>query len=127
PDLRALRDARIRALAAASGTPRAGPFPGRPRPAPAHEPVPARMTHSPLKGLRIFRLVVLACLIVPGPLAGAAPPQRPAPVIEAGAEAAALFTSRGASFARGPRLVVNRDGRNALQFTATFEPLTPAG
>ena len=52
--------------------------------------------------------------------------QTAAPRLELGLDATSLLDPDRSGLARGPRLVVNFDGRNALQVTTSFQALSPS-
>lgn len=72
--------------------------------------------------MRRSSILALALIAVIG--ARDARAQSAVPPVEVGLDVAAT-PGNGSDFHRGPRLVVNVDGRNAVQFTASFQKLSP--
>ncbi|MCC7010047.1 MAG: hypothetical protein IT184_14665 [Acidobacteria bacterium] len=74
----------------------------------------------------MMRSLFLAVAFVTSPAAHQAAAQTAAPAVELGIDASALLIRDRGGLARGPRLVVNFDGRNALQVTTSLQALSPS-
>jgi hypothetical protein len=74
--------------------------------------------------IRFLRLGLVLLSALPAREAAA---QSAAPPVELGFDASALATNDRGGFGRGPRLIVNLDGRNAIELTASLQPLSLSG
>ena len=72
------------------------------------------------------RVMLLALIGIAGPATDAAA-QKAAPPLEIGFDAIAVANPNLGGFGRGPRVVVNFDGRNALELTGTLQQPGPYG
>jgi hypothetical protein len=70
------------------------------------------------------RTLILALAFVAGVAVRDATAQSAAPPVELGLEASTTVIPDGRGLQWGPRLVVNRNGRDAVQFTASFQKLS---
>lgn len=73
----------------------------------------------------MHRSVTLALAFVAGLAGGDASAQSPAPPVELGVHVSGSLVPDGRGLQRGPRLVVNLDERNSVQFTASLQKLSP--
>ena len=71
------------------------------------------------------RSLVLSLAFVAGVAVCDASAQSAAPRVELGLDVSGLLVPDPNGFHRGPRLVVNFDGRNSVQFTASLQKLSP--
>ena len=69
------------------------------------------------------RPLILALGLLASVAVRVASAQSVAPPVEVGLDVSALLVANGSHLQRGPRLVVNFDGRNAMQFTANLQKL----
>lgn len=70
------------------------------------------------------RPLIVALVIIAGLGAREARAQSAAPVVEVGLDASATLTPDRPGLHYGPRLAINFDGRNAVQFTASLQKLS---
>lgn len=70
------------------------------------------------------RVLCVALALAIGPAAADAAAQAAAPPVEIGFDVSSVLSTDRGSVAPGPRLVINFDGRNALEATASLEPLS---
>jgi hypothetical protein len=71
------------------------------------------------------RSLILGMAFVTGVGVRAASGQSAAPPVELGLDVSATFPGHDSELHRGPRLVVNLDGRQSVQFTASLQKLSP--
>jgi hypothetical protein len=72
----------------------------------------------------MVRSLFCALVFVAGLATREALAQTAVPPVEIGLDASALLTPDGGGLARGPRLIINFDGRNALEITASLQALS---
>jgi hypothetical protein len=73
------------------------------------------------------RLLIMSLALVVNIAVRDASAQSAAPPVELGLSVSSTLVPDGTGLQRGPRLVVNLDGRNAVQFTAGLQELSPWG
>ncbi len=73
------------------------------------------------------RTLIVALAFVAGVAVRGASAQSAAPPVELGLDASTTLVPDRRGLQRGPRLVVNFDGRNSVQFTASLQKLSPWG